>query len=93
MTITCDPAKRAWTLRERGVDFLDAGEVFAGTTLTLEDDRRDYGEVRYQSYGWLRGRVVMIVWTPRGIGRHIISMRHCHEKEERRVVEYLNRPG
>ena len=82
MKITFDPVKRAITLRERGLDFADAGEVFAGDTLTRIDDRTDYGETRHISAGFLRGRMVVIVWTPRGDTRHIIPMRHCHAKEE-----------
>lgn len=93
MRITCDPGKRAGTLQERGLDFLDAATVFAGKTLTLEDDRFDYGETRYQTYGLLDERVVMVVWTPRGDARHIISMRHCHDKETRKVRERLDGSG
>ena len=91
MKITCDPTKRETTLRERGLDFLRADEVFAGETLTLPDDRRDYGEVRYQSYGVLDGRIVMVVWTERAPARHVISMRHCHEREEAKVRARLGR--
>jgi uncharacterized DUF497 family protein len=90
MKITCDPIKRERTLTERGLDLLDAETAFAGRTLTLEDDRKDYGEVRYQTYGRLNGRLVMIVWTSRGKSRHVISMRHCHDKEERKVAPYLD---
>jgi uncharacterized protein len=31
----------------------------------VADDRFDYGEPRYISAGHLRGRMVVIVWTPR----------------------------
>ncbi len=89
MKITCDPVKRETTLRERGLDFHDAATVFMGQTRTLEDDRFDYGETRYQSYGLLDERVVMVVGTPRGGARHIISMRHCHDKQARKVREHL----
>ena len=63
--ITYDPAKRAKTLAERGLDFEDAAKVFAAT-LTLVDDRQDYGEARLQTYGLLGRHLVMVVWTPRG---------------------------
>ena len=53
MRITYDFAKREKTLAERGLDFRDAAKVFAGATLTLLDDRRNYGEPRYQTYGFL----------------------------------------
>jgi len=44
LVITCDPAKRAKTLKDRGIDFADAAEIFAGTTLDFPDNRMDYGE-------------------------------------------------
>jgi uncharacterized DUF497 family protein len=81
--ISFDPAKRAKTLANRGLDFADAAEVFAGHFTVAPDERRDYGESRFISAGFLRGRVVAIVWTPRGDAWHIISMRHCHAKEIR----------
>ena len=43
MRITYDPAKRARTLAERGLDFEDASIVFAGVTVEVEDTRKDYG--------------------------------------------------
>jgi len=39
--ITFDQAKRAKTLAERGLDFADAAQVFAGVTLEVEDTRKD----------------------------------------------------
>lgn len=90
MRITSDPAKRQWTLDNRGLDLeADGAEAFAGRTLTLLDDRLDYGEARFQTYGTVRGRLVMVVWTPRNGDRHVISMRHCHEREARRVRPHL----
>jgi len=84
MRITYDAAKRAARLAERGLDFADAATIFAGLHATLADDRKDYGEVRYITAGYLRGRLVVLVWTSRGSARRIISMRHAHAKEERR---------
>ena len=82
MKITFDPAKRQAALAQRGLDFVDAAIVFAGMTITVEDTRRDYGETRYQTVGFLAGRMVMIVWTPRGEARHVISMRKCNDREK-----------
>jgi len=89
MRITCDPAKRLQTLQERGLDMRRAGEVFAGLHLTRLDDRFDYGETRYVTAGWLDSRLVVFVWTPRGSARRIISMRHCHEREAKRLRPHL----
>ena len=89
MRITFEPVKREWTRKARDLDFAEAAEVFAGPHTIFADDRFDYGEPRYISAGYLRGRMVVIVWTPRDDARHIISMRHCHEKEARRWRKYL----
>jgi uncharacterized protein len=89
MRITCDPAKRAGTLADRGLDMRRAGEVFSGAHFTRPDDRRDYGERRYVTVGWLDERLVAFVWTPRGSARRIISMRHCHEREAKKVRPHL----
>jgi uncharacterized protein len=84
MRITFNRAKREQTLRERGIDFNDARHVFAGRTVDRKDDRADYGEVRMQTVGYLNGRMMMIVWTQRGVARRIISMRKCNAKEQKK---------
>jgi len=89
MRITCDPVKRAWTLRERGLDLRRAGEVFAGLHFTRIDDRRDYGEPRFVTVGSLDARLVVFTWTPRGSARRIINMRHCHEREAKKLGPHL----
>jgi uncharacterized DUF497 family protein len=68
---------------------LRAGEVFAGLHFTRLDDRRDYGESRFVTVGWLDARLVAFVWTPRGHARRIISMKHCHEREAKKIRPYL----
>jgi uncharacterized DUF497 family protein len=87
--ITYDPRKRHKTLAERGLDFERAEMVFSGVTLTLLDDREDYGEPRFQTYGLLGRRLVMVVWTPRGADRHVISMRKCNAREKARYAARL----
>ena len=82
MKITFDPAKREWTLRERGLDFAEAAEVFAGVKLERPDTRRDYGELRMVTIGYLRERMVVVCWTPRGDARHVFSMRKANEREK-----------
>jgi uncharacterized DUF497 family protein len=37
--------------------------VFAGATVTILDDRFDYGETRFVTLGLFRGRVVVIAHT------------------------------
>jgi uncharacterized DUF497 family protein len=87
---TWDEGKRRATLAERGLDFADAELVFAGRITTLPDQRRDYGELRLITAGWLRGRFVVVVWTSRGDGRRIISMRYGHADEEAYYEEQMD---
>lgn len=91
MKITFDPSKRDLTLKHRALDFARAGEVFAGLTATVVDDRFEYSEARLISAGPLDERLVVIVWTQRGEARHIISMRHCHAKEEEIWIRRMDR--
>lgn len=61
MKIIYDPAKRQTTLQDRGLDFEDAEKVFSGRHFTTADARREYGEVRFQTVGYLNSRMVMVV--------------------------------
>ena len=89
MRITFDPAKRARTLAERGLDFEDAVIVFEGGTVEVEDTRRNYGEPRMICYGLLSGRLVVVGYTPRGATRHVFSMRKANEREKARLAPYF----
>lgn len=82
MRIEFDADKRERTLAERGLDFADAATVFTGRQITFEDVRRGYGEPRWITIGELGARMVVIVWTPRGEVRRIISMRKANEREQ-----------
>lgn len=89
MRISFDPSKRAKTLEERGLDFQDAQEVFKGVTVEVDDERRDYGERRVLCFGLLRGRLVVVGYTPRGAVRHIFSMRKAYDREQTRLASYF----
>ena len=81
MEIQYDIIKREVTLLNRGLDFARADEVFSQEWLVKKDERFDYNEERFISYGMLDSRWVVLVWTPRGTARRIISMRHANERE------------
>jgi uncharacterized protein len=89
MKITFDPAKREATLDNRGLDMALAGEVFDGLTLTVPSDR---DEPRFFTLGFWRGRMVVLVWTPRDGGRRIISMRKANESEQKLYGPRLGGP-
>jgi uncharacterized DUF497 family protein len=87
--ITYDPAKRALTLAERGLDFDDARHVFAGATFETQDRRQDYGETRVPCFGTLGDRMVVVGYTPRGADRHVFSMRKANDREQARIAPLL----
>lgn len=82
MRVTWDEAKRTENLRKHGLDFMDAESVFAGHTVTLEDDRFDYGEQRFITFGALAGRILALVHTEQDETIRMISMRKATRREE-----------
>jgi uncharacterized DUF497 family protein len=56
--------------------------VFAGGTVAIVDDRFDYGEERFVTFGLLDGRVVAIAHTETDKVIRIISVRKATKDEE-----------
>jgi hypothetical protein len=56
--------------------------VFGGVTIDIPDLRQDYGELRIKTIGYLRARMVVVIWTGRGDARHVISMRKANDREQ-----------
>ena len=82
MSLEFDQDKRDKTLLERGLDFARAAEVFEGVYLTGRDERFEYEEERFITIGKLDASLVVLVWTPRGKVRRIISMRKANDREK-----------
>ena len=89
MNLEFDQDKRDKTLQERGLDFDLAAEVFAGVHFTGQDTRIDYVDDRFITVGWFNARLVVLVRTPRGEVRRIISMRKANDREKARYASYL----
>lgn len=89
--LTYDEAKRETNIRTHGFDFVGNEAVFAGFTITREDGRDAYGEMRLQALGLWKGVVVFVVHTPRGDSDHIRSIRKAEKHEER--IYWSNAPG
>jgi uncharacterized DUF497 family protein len=82
MNLEFDQDKRDKTLLERGLDFARAAEVFEGVYFTGRDERFEYEEERFITIGKLDASLVVLVWTPRGKVRRIISMRKANDREK-----------
>lgn len=89
MRISYDSTKRLLTLQQRGLDFEDALLVFSGTTVEVDDIRKDYGERRVICFGKLANRLVVVGYTPRGAVRHIFSMRKANEREQSQLSTHF----
>jgi uncharacterized protein len=75
-------ARDSRRIRKHIVDLADLEPVFDFPMITVEDEREAYGELRLQSLGILQGRVVVLVWTPRGDDTsHLISCRYANRNE------------
>lgn len=91
--IEYDEAKRQQTLIQRKLDMAEVNLVLAGPTLTFPDVRTNYGEERFLTVGYLRARMVIICWTPRGGAYRIISMRKTNERETKTYRASLRMGG
>jgi hypothetical protein len=81
--VTYDEVKRQANIKNHGLDFLGSEAVFEGFTITREDARDAYGELRLQTLGLWNGIVVFVVHTARGNADHVISIRKAEKHEER----------
>lgn len=77
-----DEGKRLANVQKHAIDFADAVTIFAGDTLTIEDDRADYGEQRFITLGLLKGHVIVVAHTERGGKARIISARKATRYEQ-----------
>jgi uncharacterized DUF497 family protein len=77
-----DDAKRAQTLRERGLDFADVVRFDWDTAMISVDMRTDYGEVRKVAFGMLEDRLTVLTYTLRDTKIRIISLRRANKREQ-----------
>ena len=83
MKFEWDDTKRKSNIKKHGIDFIDAPIIFDGYTLTIADDRYDYNEERFVTFGVLGGSVVSVVHTETEDLIRIISIRKATKNEEK----------
>jgi uncharacterized protein len=77
-----DETKRLKTVRERGLDFFDAAQVFDGRPAIHAPSRRN-DEARIVSTAEIEGKLYTVVWLWRGRSQRLISFRRARVVEER----------
>ncbi|GAB1260415.1 BrnT family toxin [Aurantivibrio plasticivorans] len=94
MDFEWDEVKRQKTLLERGIDFYDAVLIWDDPfRQERRDNRKDYGEVRYQTIGKGPLGILFVVYTVRVYEdgnpvNRIISVRPAKKKD---IEQYTNR--
>ena len=87
VNIELDRAKSGKNERKRGNSFSLAEWFEWETSIVVPDDRRDYGELRFRAIGLIDGKPHALVFTPRGQGIRVISLRWATRREDKKYAE------
>jgi uncharacterized DUF497 family protein len=90
---TWDERKRLANIEAHGLDFVGCEAIWDEFTVTREDIRKVYREQRLVVFGRLAGKVVVMVYTERRTGPHIISLRKAEKHEARYYFEEAKASG
>lgn len=76
-------------MQRHGIDFLEVPQLFDNWRHTIEDDRFDYGEIRFFTLGLLNGRVVAVSHTESDELVRIISARKANKNEQAKYFKEI----
>lgn len=78
-----DNQKNASNRKKHGIGFEDVEAFDWHSAITTEDARDHYGETRFISYGMVRKRLHILVWTLRDGNVRPISFRKANSRERK----------
>ncbi len=81
--------KRLANITKHGFDFVGIETVFEGETVTILDNRFDYGEKRFVTFGLFDGRVAAITHTETDELIRIINVRKATTNEEKEYFKQI----
>jgi uncharacterized protein len=81
VNISFDSAKNEANIELRQLAFTLVEELDWTSALIVEDERKDYGERRFQVLGFIGNRLHVVVFTPRMGKIHVISLRKANVRE------------
>ncbi len=90
MRFEWDAAKNDINIRKHGIDFSDAMIIFHGYILTIEDDRFDYPERRFTTFGLMFEHVIAVVHTESEAKIRIISARKATKNERKEYFKQVS---
>ncbi len=82
MKFTHDPNKQIKNIEKHGVSLTDAEHLDWDSLQAKPDTRQNYGELRMIGYALWDERLYCVVFTDRGVSRHIISLRKANNREQ-----------
>ena len=89
MDFPWDENKRQRNLRNHGIDFERAKEIWKGPVLEFPSPQTGHGEERFLATGLSAGRLITVVFTWRGTSRRIISARGARQHERENYQEKI----
>ena len=90
MNFEWDDNKNDLNIKNHGLDFADAWQIFDEPIIIDIDNREDYGEDRFVGIGFLKNFVVVIVFTESNDETiRIISLRRALKYERERFEEAI----
>lgn len=84
MRIEFDPVKNTANIKKHGISLDMALEIDIEESFTLEDNRGQYGEFRFQMFCPIKGRLHIMIFTFRENVYRVISLRKANDREIRR---------
>ena len=91
--LSYDPEKCKQNELLRGLHFNRALEFCWDTAWIIQDQRHDYGEKRFRAIGFIDNRLHVLVFTPRDMQIHIISLRKANEREIKLFSQKCSQPA
>ncbi|WP_089727121.1 BrnT family toxin [Candidatus Thiosymbion oneisti] len=97
MLFEWDEKKRGKTLRERGIDFIDAARIWEDPHRQERLDSRsksvEYNETRIQTIGRVTFGILLVVYTKRANenGKEVIRIISARKANGRERVKYLTK--
>jgi hypothetical protein len=85
-----DEEKNKRNIEKHGIDFNDAKRIFNGYTVTVEDDRFDYPERRFVTFGLMFEIVVAMAHTESEKAIRIISVRKATKNEQKEYFKQVS---
>jgi len=84
MQIIFDHEKNKQNLAKHGLSFELVGECDWSAPVILQDERKDYSEIRYNAFVIFRNRLHNVVFTNRDGDMRVISFRKANLRERKK---------